>query len=401
MIPGVIKNEGRGRYTAGFTFPDPGFYTVELVLTFSQSPAIDDFPLPPDQDEPPYEGYLLPGFPLQVFVRAPDDGSSVDSGRSKCTSAKLLDPSPMGARTNARWKVTRKSNAPDHVTTATGITKSGYLHNFNSLGIQMEYEYQSCSLTPMKYFQKDAGSKHPFTKCGDDKTFHVIFVGDSVMRVQKDRFDEMVQHLPNMKTSYVSLHGGFRRVEKLEETFPIKLADIERRAAQDTKILLFNTGLHDIHRLCGNEWKEDRYTYLDKEILDSGTFSCMKEYRAVIHDFALVMEKFDADLKIFQTTTAAWPKYGNYGFEWPLGGQVMPVTPDFVPIFNEIALDVMTKQHRDSFQIMDGYWITYSRPDNREIGTVGSKLSHPGLEVQSAMSRIFAMLILEKFCSSS
>jgi hypothetical protein len=39
--------------------------------------------------------------------------------------------------------------------------------------------------------------------------------------------------------------------------------------------------------------------------------------------------------------------------------------------------------------------------DNREIGTTGKKLSHPGLEVQSAMTIIWSMLILERVCGFS
>jgi hypothetical protein len=44
---------------------DQGFYTVEVVLAFSRPPPWSDFPVP---HEPAYEGYLLPGFPLQVNV---------------------------------------------------------------------------------------------------------------------------------------------------------------------------------------------------------------------------------------------------------------------------------------------------------------------------------------------
>lgn len=45
--------------------------------------------------------------------------------------------------------------------------------------------------------------------------------------------------------------------------------------------------------------------------------------------------------------------------------------------------------------------ISSSHSDNREIGTTGKKLSHPGLEVQSAMTIIWSMLILERVCGFS
>ena len=51
VIPGIIKNEGRGKYTAVFTFPDAGVYTVEVVLTFSSPPSMEEFPLQ-GADEP-------------------------------------------------------------------------------------------------------------------------------------------------------------------------------------------------------------------------------------------------------------------------------------------------------------------------------------------------------------
>lgn len=402
VIPGVVKNEGRGKYAAAFTFPDPGVYTVEIVLTFSSPPSMDDFPLAEGENEPAYEGYLLPGFPLQVSVEdSNNQHASSAEALALCTIDQLLETSASSAASKARWRVKRKSNAPDHIVSSRDITKSGYLRNFNSLGIQMEYEYISgCSLLPQTDFEERLGVKHPFSKCGG-RNMQVIFIGDSVMRVQKEMFDSLVERLPNIQTSYVSLYGGYRRVQSLEPAFKIKLEDIQRRAKDKIKVVLFNTGLHDIHRLCGEEWRDDRYKYLDKEMLDSGSFSCTKEYKSVVEDFALMMQNFEADLKVFQSTSAAWPKYGNFGLEWPFGGQVMPVTTDVVPSFNEIAVDILRMKFSDFIKIIDGFWISYARPDNREIGTIGNKLSHPGLEVQSAMVRIWAMVILEAVCDSS
>jgi hypothetical protein len=153
--------------------------------------------------------------------------------------------------------------------------------------------------------------------------------------------------------------------------------------------------LHDIHRLCGQEWTQDRKDYLS---VSDTTFSCLQEYESIIRDFAKLIKRIPADLKIFQTSTAAWPKYGNYGIQWNIdGAQLLPLDPSFVIPFNEIAVDVL-KAYEDDIQIMDGFWITYPRPDNREIGDVGNKLSHPGLEVQGAMARIWSTLILERIC---
>lgn len=399
VIPGIVRTSNRGKYAVEFTFPDPGQYTVEVVLTFSNPPPLEQFPLQSGQEEPPYEGYLLPGFPLTVMIQQAESPNTVliHGGGPQCQPQDIAETSPLSSYNKARWKVMTKANAPGYIPKSTGISKNGYLRNVNSIGIQMDYEYISkCHLVPSDILFTRQTVQNPFQQCG--KNIHILFIGDSVMRVQKQRFDEMVEHLPNVQTTYVTLYGGYLRVKRMTDTFSVQMDDFIRRAADDSKIILFNTGLHDIHRLCGNEWKDDRYDYLDKELLDSGTFSCTQQYRTLLREFALIVQSIPADLRIFQSTTAAWPKYGNFGIEWPLGGQNMPVATDSVPIFNAIAFDVL-QEFAKSIQIVDGYWITYSRPDNREVGTIGSKLSHPGLEVQIAMCRIWITLILDTICS--
>jgi hypothetical protein len=82
----------------------------------------------------------------------------------------------------------------------------------------------------------------------------------------------------------------------------------------------------------------------------------------------------------------------------------MPLVSDFSETFNEIAFEVLQEHNtngsndQEKILIMDGYWITYARPDNREYGDIGKKLSHPGDEGLSAMSRIWAKIIVDKVC---
>ena len=71
VIPGRVTSHTGNSYILHFIPLDPGVYTVEAVLTFSNAPAMDRFPLPPKQLQPAYEGYLLPGFPLQITVTSP------------------------------------------------------------------------------------------------------------------------------------------------------------------------------------------------------------------------------------------------------------------------------------------------------------------------------------------
>ena len=77
----------------------------------------------------------------------------------------------------------------------------------------------------------------------------------------------------------------------------------------------------------------------------------------------------------------------------------MPVATEFIDFFNDIAFEVL----QDAFptiSIMDGYWVSYARPDNREIApgkkkTLERKLSHPGLEVVSVMLRTWATIVAQ------
>jgi hypothetical protein len=71
-----VTDHGNGTYDVTF-FRSIRDYTVEVVLAFSRPPPWSDFPV---QDEPAYEGYLLPGFPLQVNVSV-----SVDQHQQKHT----------------------------------------------------------------------------------------------------------------------------------------------------------------------------------------------------------------------------------------------------------------------------------------------------------------------------
>jgi len=65
-------------YVFTFVFYDPGLYTIEVVLTFSSPPPISTFPLGKEsnQEEPHYEGYLLPGFPLIADIGLEEIGNT-------------------------------------------------------------------------------------------------------------------------------------------------------------------------------------------------------------------------------------------------------------------------------------------------------------------------------------
>ena len=436
VVPGTVTLRSCDRsvgvdegcyYDITFVFYDPGLYTIEVVLTFSSPPPISAFPIikESNQQESHYEGYLMPGFPLVATVEFEQEGGettipqkSITSISDKSTEEKdlckfedLVETSSTSAMKKVRWKVTGKVNEKEYSSKTMNsplVSTMGYIHNVNSLGINMEYRYvNDCRILPESSFDKNLrGRPMSVGECsGPKKKIHIVYIGDSVLRVQKDMLQDLLKGIPThqVEFTYLSLYGGYRKNEVLGpasvETF---LQDLRVKTNDENVVILFNTGLHDIHRLCGAEFLDERPTYLEKDRLASGSFACIDEYRALLKDFVNAIHEFPAALKVFQSTTAAWPKYGNYGIGWDRNAQDMPLVSDFSAAFNEVAFEVLA-DYKDAtssntIDIMDGYWITYSRPDNREVGDIGKKLSHPGAEVLSAMARIWVMLISDRVC---
>lgn len=395
VLPGTVTssscNEMSCFYEFRFRFVDPGLYTIEAVLTFSNPPPIQTFPLDENQQEPAYEGYLLPEFPLLKSVVIYNGDGQQTAPASYCTREDILEESSQSAREKARWKVTGKVNDPSYSSKTENsllVSKIGYKNNVNSLGIHMEYQYNNaCQILP-------ASLALAADRCAASKPIHIIYIGDSVIRVQNDILKDLLKESSDIANtvefSFYSLHGGYRKNKILG---PTSVANIVQEAAQEESnkhvAILFNTGLHDIHRLCGSEWRQERHTYVS-----SNFKSCLEEYKGVLHDFQTAISSLpESVLVAFQSTTAAWPKYGNYGIAWETNAQKLPLDSSFAEAFNEIAYETLT-----SVPILDGYWITYPRPDNREVGDIGKKLSHPGDEVLVTMSRIWAMLIYDSFC---
>ncbi len=131
-------------------------------------------------------------------------------------------------------------------------------------------------------------------------------------------------------------------------------------------------------------------------------FSCVDMYREFFQYFVNFLGSYEASMKIFRTTTAGWHKYGNFGFNWPAdAGQPFPTSTHMTHHFNEVALEVI-KKSQFTFHILDGYWLTVSRPDNTQVKTeqneIGAHLVHYGPEVVSALNRQLLMLILHAIC---
>ncbi|GAX23284.1 hypothetical protein FisN_21Hh031 [Fistulifera solaris] len=383
---------------------DPGIYTVEVVLTFSAVPSLTDFPLQ-DTKVPKYEGYLLPGFPF--FLTVQGNNPSRETQLPYCTFDQLTTTNNhISPFINARWKLIDSIRSSTHTKTVPGddtIQLAAYQQSFHGLGLRFSYERTDCRIVgvPDSKF-------HPIEDCiaSLSKPLHIILIGDSVMRLQRSVLEGWMKQMiesGQAKITFYELYGGTLRSERLSGP-KISTISQEQASSNEQKIVLFNSGLHDIHRLCGDEWKDDRSSYLNDLELQQ---SCVDMYQVALDTlFTNVLQIAEVDLFVFQTTTAGWPKYGNYGVAWsPIDGQGLPLDAGFVDRFNLIAIDYISKMKQggaySNLHIMDGYWVSLPRPDNREISKkadIGKKLSHPGHEVTYAMVLFFSMMVLQTMC---
>lgn len=326
VIVGQVHDYKDGTYRIELLPKDPGAYTVEVVLTFSNPPSFGSFPLPKLEQEPAYEGYLLPGFPLplQVIPGEAKKASKTKTNLPVCTGDDLLEESSTSAWEKARWLVTDKINHPYHVNNPDkkDVTFLGYQQSHNSLGIQMDYQYDNCQVLPLPSL-KD--TSNPLGRCTDNKgPLNFIFIGDSNMRLQRNLFEEYFLGLPedqreksrynkyNIRATYFEISGGALRCnilgDKLSVTYffdTIKARIDKSLEKPERYVILFNTGMHDIHRLCSQEFEADRVSYLGESATDTSQgFHCVQHYRTAVEGLAQEIFDFPADLRVFQSTTA-------------------------------------------------------------------------------------------------
>jgi len=228
---------------------------------------------------------------------------------------------------------------------------------------------------------------------------HVIFIGDSVMRLVRFFFLKLVQGSFGIKVTFIETNGGIHAtMHGIKST----LEDIQRKeeGANVKRVIMFNSGLHDIDILCSSKRAKTRNT---TNVMSEGE-SCSDAYREAMVQLIHVLDEYPADLKVFRSTTAGWHKYGNYGFSWRANNmQPMSRSPHLAHHFNTIAYDIIQKQSNNII-IADGYWLTLPRPDHTQTSLenqVGKHLVHPGFEVLSVFARRWFMLILLGLCGDS
>jgi hypothetical protein len=413
ILPGIVTDHHNGTYDVAFNPLDKGTYTVEVVLTFSDPLPFSKFPMK-SRTEPAYEGYMLPAFPLTVSVTEPYSLASLFGPKGSlplCTISDLLESSPTSALETGRWVVAEKMvdrpfSRDSHVFDQNGsITLDGYQRGDNSIGFRMDYRPAHCSLLDEAAIKGEGILQECQNKSKIDfsnRFLHLILVGDSNIREQG-----VWAHGANLfggqfKTTVVDTKGGINVMLPNVTRDLTEIIQNDKKIAEERKktihyVMIFNSGLHDIIHLCGSE-----YYGLQINFTARGDARCIDTYRQRLREFAHLMKQFPSALTVFQTTSAAWPKWGLFATAWPADRkQSLPFSSSFAEYFNEIAWEVMKEF---DIPVMDTYWLTLSRPDHREVSVYNDiihKMAHSGPEVYSVLARKWAMMILGTICPSA
>jgi hypothetical protein len=300
---------------------------------------------------------MLPGFPLLISAEYSSGSSNLavsvsDEPLPVCTQSDILESSLYSALENGRWVVKEKMmiersfSLSNHANTSVSL--DGYQRGTNSLGIHMDYRPTKCSLLDQAALQdgqtlakcQQHQDNHQGSKPKPKRRLHIVLAGDSNLRLQADVFAKEKCLGAPLGFSLINTQGGINDAEVIALRKEVISWLLERDAQQDiptSYVVIFNSGLHDIGYGCGSEQYGTKIDYKAR-----GDAPCVDTYRRRLKEFAQDLQKLPSVLTVFQTSTAAWPKWGVYGAAWlPNVTQALPFTPDFAHHFNEIAWEVM------------------------------------------------------------
>jgi hypothetical protein len=284
-----------------------------------------------------------------------------------------------------------------------------------SLGIDMEYVPTSCSFMPARATKdprtlescRERGRKYDNKndKNNTNRSLHVIFIGDSNFRLQQTMFDRFFGQ--KLKTTRITTEGGLvvtlPNIQKRLQDLAVAATESTATSAIGTDyFVIFNAGLHDLDKFCQKSWRKHRAPLIHN--VSDDDFSCVQLYRESLTKLVTAVANFPARLRVWQTTTAGWPKWGNYGVAWPADEwQVLPIDPTAVAHWNNVAWEVL-QPFSNEIAVMDAYWLSLSRPDHRESdrsNSLGKHLVHAGPQVYYVLMRKWAMMILQTICPSA
>jgi hypothetical protein len=398
---------------------DEGLYYYEAVLTFSKAPSLKELPVPMNPGEPSYEGYMLPGFPLYFQVRqnqntsiqrSPEEILSSYNKLPKCRGHHVLERlSPDEPLKRARWVLANKTRHNlenkfedallNDFKTKDDISLKGYQYSKNSVGIEMDYRYNNCQLESLEALtDRDTWldvMKHSKRQIVPNKIrVHFIFFGDSNIRNQhnffRDHFARPTAFLDGrIKLTYVPFMEYWPLTwDKSRETF----LNVTRDNPNDHFVTVYNLGLHEITNRCA------LFGQFVGRVKSKDAVPCLPSYQDDVRNMTQLVASKPAMVKIWQSTTAGWPKWGVFGVAWPQKkGQPFPQATDACADINKIAWNIVRKA---GMKVMDTYWMTLSRPDHREVidkdaSRTSYKLVHMGPEVYLVLLRQLLTIALD------
>jgi hypothetical protein len=389
ILTGQVTSLDNYRYKIEFLPRFPGNYWVEVVLTFSKGEDVGNFPLSKSKaarspQDPAYEGFLIAGFPFGVEVSNERDVTIPTESRF-CQIHDLEVQSLYDGLRLGSWKVINKVNWDRYkkLHNKRAVTLRGYQEGRNSLGVWTKFQPTNCNLIPIDLWSEVLNGHH---SCFKDIRLHLVFIGDSVMVMQM----KLMLNLTNtsINVTMIRMKGG------IIQNIDYVTSELQRIDPTQEVIVIFNSGLHDIGLFCSG--KNEKLRPLSMRSPEQ--YLCVEEYQEKLTLLARAISSFPTRLNIFQTTSAGWMKWGNYGAAWlPSVEQPFSLSPHFVHQLNNIAFRVF-----DEFKnivAIDAYWLSLARPDNREVdrvNSVGKHLVHPGLDVLEAMTRSWMNLVLSR-----
>jgi hypothetical protein len=273
-----------------------------------------------------------------------------------CTLSQLTETTTESALYKGYWQVIDNVAHMSHAQLTpdeTSVSLDGYRMGLNSLGYRMRYVYTDCELIHIHNLARatmidggmdqclnenldfniihnrsivDSGTvnaeDNTFTTANvignvnvnkqergsvyKDKIFegiHVIFIGDSVMRLVMSFFLKLVHKSHGFKVTFIETNGG---IHSTIQNVTLTLEHIRTREVSMNvkRVILFNSGLHDIDILCSSKRSRTR----SKTYVTTQAVSCQDAYRIAMTKLITVLDEYPAEMKVFRSTTAGWQK---------------------------------------------------------------------------------------------
>lgn len=427
LLTGTVHDHNNGTYTFAILPHDVGVYKLEAVLTFSHPPKFEDLPVPFTGSTPEvaYEGYMLPGFPLEFEVVPADildrfDSLTVsqrlkleaDHRRQlqeiefpKCKAHDFVENSVTSPLEKARWVLKQKPRFHPHNTfkmvsnysSEVNISLANYQTSETSVGFTMDYQYTNCTidsleeLTNNKRWEQAVNSSK--RKVNNKRRLHFLFFGDSNIRNQHNFFRDYVAKPSKlmggkMALSYVEVMKYWPHTWDEARAKFLKIYDDN---PNDHFIVVYNLGLHEISNRCSLFGQKTKR-------VEANPGPCIPFYSDDVTNMTDLVLSKPAMVRIWQSTTAGWPKWGVFGVAWPQKwGQYFPLATDMCASLNGVAHEIVSKR---DVSIMDTYWMALPRPDHREVidkdaSRTSYKLVHMGPEVYLLLLRKLLTIALE------